>query len=82
MVVRPTEISDILRQQIETYGEKMVITNVGYVVEVGDGIATVHGLRNVMANELVEFSNGVMGMAFNLQEDSVGVIILGELHRY
>ncbi len=78
MVVRPTEISDILRQQIETYGEKMVITNVGYVVEVGDGIATVHGLRNVMANELVEFSNGVMGMAFNLQEDSVGVIILGE----
>ncbi len=78
MVVRPTEISDILRQQIETYGEKMVITNVGYVVEVGDGIATVHGLREVMANELVEFSNGVMGMAFNLQEDSVGVIILGE----
>jgi len=78
MVVRPTEISDILRQQIETYGEKMVVTNVGYVVEVGDGIATVHGLREVMANELVEFSNGVMGMAFNLQEDSVGVIILGE----
>ncbi len=78
MVVRPTEISDILRQQIEAYGEKMVVTNVGYVVEVGDGIATVHGLREVMANELVEFSNGVMGMAFNLQEDSVGVIILGE----
>jgi F-type H+-transporting ATPase subunit alpha len=78
MVVRPTEISDILRQQIETYGEKLVISNVGYVVEVGDGIATVHGLREVMANELVEFSNGVMGMAFNLQEDSVGVIILGE----
>ncbi len=78
MVVRPTEISDILRQQIETYGEKMVVTNVGYVVEVGDGIATVHGLREVMANELVEFSNGVMGMAFNLQEDSVGVIILGQ----
>ncbi len=78
MVARPTEISDILRQQIETYGEKMVVTNVGYVVEVGDGIATVHGLREVMANELVEFSNGVMGMAFNLQEDSVGVIILGE----
>jgi F-type H+-transporting ATPase subunit alpha len=78
MVVRPTEIRDILRQQIETYGEKMVVTNVGYVVEVGDGIATVHGLREVMANELVEFSNGVLGMAFNLQEDSVGVIILGE----
>jgi F-type H+-transporting ATPase subunit alpha len=78
MVVRPTEISSILRQQIESYGEKMVVTNVGYVVEVGDGIATVYGLRNVMANELVEFSTGALGMAFNLLEDSVGVIILGE----
>lgn len=78
MVVRPSEISDILRQQIETYGSRMVVTNVGYVVEVGDGIATVHGLRDVMASELVEFSNGVMGMAFNLEEDSVGVIILGD----
>src|SRR5690606_26267355 len=78
MVVRPTEISDILRQQIETYGSRMVVTNVGYVVEVGDGIATVHGLRDVMASELVEVSNGVMGMAFNLEEDSVGVIILGD----
>jgi F-type H+-transporting ATPase subunit alpha len=78
MVVRPTEISSILRQQIETYGEKMVVTNVGYVVEVGDGIATVYGLRDVMANELVEFSTGALGMAFNLLEDSVGVIILGE----
>jgi len=78
MVVRPSEISDILRQQIENYGSRMVVTNVGYVVEVGDGIATVHGLRDVMASELVEFSNGVMGMAFNLEEDSVGVIILGD----
>jgi F-type H+-transporting ATPase subunit alpha len=78
MVARPTEISSILRQQIETYGEKMVVTNVGYVVEVGDGIATVYGLRDVMANELVEFSTGALGMAFNLLEDSVGVIILGE----
>jgi F-type H+-transporting ATPase subunit alpha len=56
----------------------MTMTNVGNVVEVGDGIATVHGLSDVMANELVQFSNGVIGMAFNLQEDSVGVIILGE----
>jgi F-type H+-transporting ATPase subunit alpha len=57
----------------------MTVTNVGYVVEVGDGIATVHGLRDVMASELVEFSsNGVMGMAFNLREDSVGIIILGD----
>ncbi|MBX6341090.1 MAG: F0F1 ATP synthase subunit alpha, partial [Thermomicrobiaceae bacterium] len=78
MVVRPTEITDILRQQIESYGTRMVVTNVGYVVEVGDGIATVHGLRDVMSSELVEFENGVLGLAFSLQEDSVGVIILGE----
>jgi F-type H+/Na+-transporting ATPase subunit alpha len=78
MVARSTEIRDILKQQIESFGTELTVTNVGYVVEVGDGIAQVHGLRDVMANELVEFSTGVMGMAFNLQEDSVGVIILGE----
>ncbi len=78
MVARSTEIRDILKQQIESFGTELSVTNVGYVVEVGDGIAQVHGLRDVMANELVEFSNGVMGMAFNLQEDSVGVIIMGE----
>ncbi|HET7038219.1 MAG TPA: F0F1 ATP synthase subunit alpha [Thermomicrobiaceae bacterium] len=78
MVTHPTEITDILKQQIENYGQRMVVTNVGYVVEVGDGIATVHGLRQAMASELVEFSNGVMGMVFNLQEDSVGIIILGD----
>lgn len=76
--VRPTEITEILKQQIEQYGSRMVVTNVGYVVQVGDGIATVYGLRDVMASELVEFENGVLGMAFNLQEDSVGVIILGD----
>ena len=78
MVARSTEIRDILKQQIESFGTELSVTNVGYVVEVGDGIAQVHGLRDVMANELVEFSTGVMGMAFNLEEDSVGVIIMGE----
>jgi F-type H+/Na+-transporting ATPase subunit alpha len=78
MVVRSTEIRDILRQQIESFGAELAVTNVGTVVEVGDGIAQAHGLRDVMLNELVEFESGVMGMAFNLQEDSVGVIILGE----
>jgi len=78
MSVRPTEITEILKQQIEQYGSRMVVTNVGYAVQVGDGIATVHGLRDVMASELVEFENGVLGIAFNLQEDSVGVIILGD----
>lgn len=78
MSVRPTEITEILKQQIEQYGSRMVVTNVGYVVQVGDGIATVHGLRDVMASELVQFENGVLGIAFNLQEDAVGVIILGD----
>ena len=78
MAVRSTEIRDILKGQIQNFEAEMTVTNVGNVIEVGDGIATVFGLSEVRANELVQFSNGVMGMAFNLQEDSVGVIILGE----
>lgn len=78
MAVRSTEIRDILKGQIENFEAEMTVTNVGNVIEVGDGIATVYGLSEVRANELVQFSNGVMGMAFNLQEDSVGIIILGE----
>ena len=78
-VVRATEISDILKQQIAGFDQQMSITNVGRVVEVGDGIAQVYGLSNVMASELVEFTKtGVLGMAFNLEEDSVGIIIMGE----
>ena len=78
MAVRSTEIRDILKGQIQDFEAEMTVTNVGNVIEVGDGIATVYGLSEVKANELVQFSNGVMGMAFNLQEDSVGVIILGD----
>ncbi|CAN5570182.1 F0F1 ATP synthase subunit alpha [soil metagenome] len=78
MSVRATEIRDILRSQIQDFDASMRMTNVGNVIEVGDGIATVYGLSEVRANELVEFQTGSMGMAFNLQEDSVGVIILGE----
>ena len=78
MALRATEIRDIIKNQIQSFESGMEVTNVGDVVEVGDGIASVHGLSDVMANELVQFSNGVMGMAFNLQEDSVGVIILGD----
>ncbi len=78
MAVRATEIRDIIKNQIQSFDAVATQTNVGNVIEVGDGIATVHGLSDVMANELVQFSNGVMGMAFNLQEDSVGVIIFGD----
>jgi F-type H+-transporting ATPase subunit alpha len=77
MSVRATEIRDILRSQIQDFEASLRMTNVGNVIEVGDGIATVYGLSEVRANELVEFQTGAMGMAFNLQEDAVGVIILG-----
>jgi len=79
MVLRASEIGDILRQQIAGFDVDMTVTNVGSVVEVGDGIARVFGLSQVMASELVEFTkNGTLGLAFNLEEDSVGVIIMGE----
>ena len=78
MSVRSTEISDILREQIENFGQQLTVTNVGTVVEIGDGIATVYGLSQVMASELVEFENGVRGLAQNLGEDSVGIIIMGD----
>src|SRR3989304_1095382 len=78
MAVRPEEITSILKEQIEKFGGEVTATNVGTVVDAGDGIARVHGLSNVMFSELVEFPNGVMGLAFNLEEESVGVMILGD----
>jgi F-type H+-transporting ATPase subunit alpha len=79
MSVRATEISDIIREQISGFQESATITNVGRVISVGDGIANVYGLSQVMASELVEFpKTGTIGLAFNLEEDAVGVIILGE----
>jgi F-type H+-transporting ATPase subunit alpha len=79
MVLRATEIGDILRQQIAGFDQDMTVTNVGTVVEVGDGIARVYGLSQVGASELVEFTKtGTLGLVLNLEEDSVGVIIMGE----
>ncbi|HWQ27680.1 MAG TPA: F0F1 ATP synthase subunit alpha [Dehalococcoidia bacterium] len=78
MAVRPEEIASILKQQIETFGAEVQDVNVGTVIEAGDGIARVHGLRDVMASELVQFQNGVMGLALNLEEESVGVMIMGD----
>ncbi len=79
MSLRATEIGDILKQQIAGFEQQMTVTNVGTVVEIGDGIARAYGLSQVMASELVEFTkNGTLGLAFNLEEDSVGIIILGE----
>src|SRR3990172_3294902 len=82
MAVRPEEITSILKEQIEKFGAEVTATNVGTVVAAGDGIARIHGLSNVMASELVEFpKSGVIGLAFNLEEESVGAIILGDYSR-
>ncbi len=78
MAVRPEEITSILREQIEKFGAESVSTNVGTVVSAGDGIARVTGLSNVMASELLEFPSGVVGLALNLEEANVGVMILGD----
>jgi len=78
MAVRPEEIASIIRQQIEQFGGAVTAVDVGTVVEAGDGIARIYGLRGCMYSELLEFPNGVMGMALNLEEDTVGAIILGD----
>ncbi|MBI5975517.1 F0F1 ATP synthase subunit alpha [Staphylococcus canis] len=77
MAIKAEEISALLRSQIENYESEMSVTDVGTVIQIGDGIALVHGLNDVMAGELLEFHNGVLGLAQNLEETSVGVVILG-----
>ena len=78
MAVKPEEIASIIRQQIQEFGATITAVDVGTVVEAGDGIARIYGLTNCMYSELLQFPNGVMGMALNLEEDSVGAIILGD----
>lgn len=77
MSINAEEISALIKQQIENYQSEIQVSDVGTVIQIGDGIARAHGLDNVMSGELVEFSNGVMGMAQNLEENNVGIIILG-----
>ena len=79
-LIQPDEISSIIKSKIENYELQTEVSNTGTVLEVGDGISRVYGLRNVMANELVQFEDGhgTLGMAMNLEEDNVGVVILGE----
>jgi len=76
-MVQPDEISQILKQQLLGFEKEIDVYETGTVLYVGDGIARVHGLSNVRATELVEFSNGVMGMALNLEEDNVGCVLFG-----
>ena len=78
MKFRADEIASVLQQEIEQYESQIDVREVGRVLEAGDGIARVYGLSGVMAGEMVEFSNGTQGLAFNLEENSVGVIILGD----
>jgi F-type H+/Na+-transporting ATPase subunit alpha len=77
MDIRAAEISAILKEQIKNFGQEAEVTEVGQVLSVGDGIARVFGLDNVQAGEMVEFENGVRGMALNLESDNVGIVIFG-----
>ncbi|MCK4965349.1 MAG: F0F1 ATP synthase subunit alpha, partial [Dehalococcoidia bacterium] len=77
-MARVEDIASIIKQQIEQFGTTVTMVDVGTVVEVGDGIARIHGLAGAKYNELLQFPSGVMGIALNLEEDSVGAVILGE----
>ena len=79
-LIKPDEISSIIKSKIENYDLQSEVSNTGTVIEIGDGIARVYGLRNVMSNELVVFEDGkdTLGITLNLEEDNVGIVILGE----
>ena len=77
MDIRAAEISAILKEQIKNFGQEAEVSEVGQVLSVGDGIARVYGLDNVQAGEMVEFENGIRGMALNLETDNVGIVIFG-----
>jgi len=77
VTLKPDEISSVIKQQIQAYSAKLDVSEAGSVIQVGDGIARVYGLDNAMSGELLEFSSGVFGIAFNLDEDSIGVVLLG-----
>src|SRR5713226_7072149 len=76
--IRADEISRIIREQIKDFGKKVSVAETGTVVSVGDGIARVYGLDSALAGELVEFPHKIKGLVLNLEEDSVGIAIMGE----
>lgn len=78
MNLRPEEISSVIKEQIKNYSTKLEVSDVGTVIQVADGIARVHGLKNAMQGELLEFPGDVYGMALNLEEDNVGAVLLGD----
>jgi F-type H+-transporting ATPase subunit alpha len=79
--IKANEINDIIRQQIENFEAGVTVMEVGTVIKVGDGIAEVHGLEKVMASELLEFPHDVRGLALNLEEDKVGVVLFGDFQK-
>jgi F-type H+-transporting ATPase subunit alpha len=76
--IRPDEISNIIRQKIDSYSQDMNVANVGTVLQVGDGIARIYGLEKAMAGELLEFEDGTIGISFNLESDNVGAVLMGD----
>ncbi len=78
MQINPSEVTKLLKEQIKNFGEKAEVSEIGKVLSVGDGIARVYGLDNVQAGEMVEFDDGSKGMALNLENDNVGVVIFGD----
>ncbi len=78
MAINVSEITSVLKREIEAYEQKLQVSDVGTVIEVGDGIARIYGLKNAMAGELLEFQNGAMGQVFNLEEDAIGAVIFGD----
>src|SRR5690349_14130344 len=79
--IKANEINEIIRQQIENFEAGVTVMEVGTVIKVGDGIAEVHGLEKVMASELLEFPHEVRGLALNLEEDKVGVVLFGDFQK-
>nr|QYB22719.1 ATP synthase CF1 alpha subunit [Tetraclinis articulata]BBN66963.1 ATP synthase CF1 alpha chain [Tetraclinis articulata] len=78
VTIRPDEISSMIRKQIEQYNNEVKVVNIGTVLQVGDGIARIHGLDKVMSGELVEFVDGTVGIALNLESDNVGAVLMGD----
>ena len=78
MDIKADEISKIIREQIGSYAVDVDVAEVGSIISLGDGIARVHGIENAMAGEMLEFPHGVYGVALNLEEESVGAVLLGE----
>lgn len=77
MLIRPEEISDVIKKKINNYEAKTKVDEVGYVIQASDGIAKIYGLENCMAGELIDFGNDIYGMAMNLEEETVGCVLLG-----